>query len=73
MKEQFGTMNRVHRPHFRHGDPVRITRGALAELTGVFVRSTPNQNCVITIDGLVHGVCVVLPATSLEMADTLSY
>ena len=73
MTEQFGTMNRVHRPHFRPGDAVRITRGALVELTGVVVRSTSNQNCVITIDGLVNGVLVVLPPSSLEMADTLAY
>ena len=73
MDEPFATMNRVHRPYFRPGDAVRITRGALVELTGVVVRSTSNQNCVITIDGLVNGVLVVLPATSLGMADTRSF
>jgi len=65
-------MNRLHRPYFRPGDAVRVTRGALAELTGVFVRASLHQTCIITIDGLKAGVSVVLPATSLEMADPFS-
>ena len=71
MIEQF-TMNRLHRPCFRPGDAVRVTRGALADLTGVFVRASLHQTCVVTIDGLKDGVIAVLPATSLEMADSLS-
>jgi len=72
MIDQF-TMNRLHRPYFRPGHAVRITHGALAELTGVFVRASLHQTCVITIDGLKEGVSVILPATSLEMADPFSY
>jgi len=66
MVEQFGTMYRRQLPYFRPGDSVRITRGALADLTGVFVRTAGHLNCVITIDGIANGVRVVLPMTSLS-------
>jgi len=58
---------------FRRGDAVRVTCGALVNATGIIDRITDCHRYVITIDGLNHGVRVVLSATSLEMADSLSY
>ena len=73
MLDQLETTNRLRISFpFRLGDAVRVTRGALAGATGILVR-TAGQRCTITIDGLGSGVCVILPATSLELADTLSY
>ena len=72
MLDQFVTTNRrwISFP-FRPGDAVRVTRGALAGTTGILVR-TAVQRCTITIDGLGGGVMVILPAASLQLADTLS-
>jgi len=73
MVEQFAMPTRRLLSYFRPGDAVRVTREALADFTGVFVRRAPHQNCIITIDGLATGVSVIWPATSLEMANPFSY
>jgi len=57
---------------FRPGDAVRVKGGALANATGVIERITPCHRYVVAIDGVNHGISVVVSATSLEMVDSLS-
>jgi hypothetical protein len=51
---------------FWPGDAARIARGVLAELTGISVRTSAHQACIITLDDAKR-FSVILPATSLEI------
>lgn len=58
---------------FRPGDAVRVKRGALAGVTGIVQRVTDDKRCLITIDVEARGVSALIAASSLELADSLSY
>jgi hypothetical protein len=51
------------------GDAVRITRGPLADATGVVIGVTDDGRFIITIDGVRAGVQFVVAATVLELAN----
>jgi hypothetical protein len=51
---------------FLAGDAVRITCGSLVDLTGTILRTTAEDRCIMTIDGVGPGVLVIVSAASLE-------
>ena len=56
-------------PYLREGQRVRITRGPLADVEGIFVRANPNKGLlVVSINMLHRSVAVVVDTTLVEAA-----
>jgi transcription antitermination factor NusG len=56
-------------PYLREGQRVRITRGPLADVEGIFVRANPNKGLlVVSINMLHRSVAVVVDSTLVEAA-----
>ncbi len=56
-------------PYLREGQRVRITRGPLVDVEGIFVRGNPNKGLlVISINMLRRSVAVAVDSTLVEAA-----
>jgi transcription antitermination factor NusG len=56
-------------PYLREGQRVRVTRGPLADVEGIVVRSSPKKGLlVVSVDLLQRSVAVHLDCTDLEAA-----
>src|SRR2546427_696250 len=56
-------------PYLRDGQRVRITRGPLADVEGIFVRGNPNKGLlVLSVDLLHRSVAVQIDCTLVEAA-----
>jgi len=53
-------------PRFTAGQPVRVDRGSIAGLTGLFVKNLDPSRTLVKLDGMGDGVYLSLPENWLE-------